>query len=317
MRSFMSVKVEFSDLDGLSWSRSALRKRYHVGLVFLPINVCPGTEVLSQDTDSMRASPSPNPSRLHLNQNHVHHHHVTRSPNSPSAPAFAVLTNADLASFSSEDTIRVSSVSTSSRQIPIHHHDPHNPHNHHHHPHSSHHHPAPQHHKRNSRSRSPVKGLFPGGVPLARERRASCERRVSLERRAPDERKVPVERNLSGDDPFADVDNIHSIISLVDGPGHGDSGTINGNRGRIRGPRSWSPSQTRAQVAPVPTPCPPAPPTLSKLRFPALKPVMKLPIRDYDFSADSDDEELKTPIASRHPPLFSMGSGGMQSQTVC
>ncbi|PFH46289.1 hypothetical protein AMATHDRAFT_8007 [Amanita thiersii Skay4041] len=76
LRSFQSVKFEFSDLDGLSWSDSALRKL----------------------------------------------HKESRTAKNSNNATFVVLTNADLASFSPDDTIRVSSLCrprSSSRSNPV------------------------------------------------------------------------------------------------------------------------------------------------------------------------------------------------------
>jgi len=109
LKSFTSVKVEFTDLDGLRWSQTALRK-----------------------FPSFHSSTS----------------HTTSKNNT-----FVVLTNADLANFSAEDTIRVSTSSTKMRprypgqQATV--------------PHLTT--LLPQSHRRHrdgNRSRSPIKGLF-------------------------------------------------------------------------------------------------------------------------------------------------------------
>jgi len=112
LKSFTSVKVEFTDLDGLRWSQTALHK--------FPTNVA------------------------HLSPTS----HATSKDNT-----FVVLTNADLANFSAEDTIRVSASTTRLRprhpgyQVTL--------------PHitsESH-----RRHRNGSRSRSPIKGLFQPG----------------------------------------------------------------------------------------------------------------------------------------------------------
>lgn len=92
LRPFASVKFEFSDLDGLRWTSSALhRRQVH------------------------------QPQRPDAPQKRLHR--------ATTSTAFVVLTNADLAAFSGEDTIRVSVTSVD--------------------------------HRNGKRSRSPLKGLFP------------------------------------------------------------------------------------------------------------------------------------------------------------
>jgi hypothetical protein len=77
LKSFTSVKVEFTDLDGLRWSQTALRR-------FPPFHI--NTPNISSTS------------------------HATSKNNT-----FVVLTNADLANFSAEDTIRVSTSSSKMR----------------------------------------------------------------------------------------------------------------------------------------------------------------------------------------------------------
>ncbi|KAF8151290.1 hypothetical protein B0H34DRAFT_124236 [Crassisporium funariophilum] len=120
MKPFTSVKVEFSDLDGLRWTQTALRK-------FQPLQRHASAHVASS-------------------------HHASMIHNT-----FVVLTNADLASFSPEDTIRVSGSTTKARprfpsQPTV----------------VSHHHASlffgtntHRRHRDGSRPRSPIKGLFP------------------------------------------------------------------------------------------------------------------------------------------------------------
>ncbi|KAF8815591.1 hypothetical protein BYT27DRAFT_7128762 [Phlegmacium glaucopus] len=113
LKSFTSVKVEFTDLDGLRWSQTALRK-------IQPFHR--------------------SPARLSTSQ--------PKSKNT-----FVVLTNADLASFSPEDTIRVSASTTQlwprypGQQTTT--------------PHLTTLFPQPPRwHRDGSRSRSPIKGVF-------------------------------------------------------------------------------------------------------------------------------------------------------------
>ncbi|KAJ7594105.1 hypothetical protein C8J56DRAFT_1160803 [Mycena floridula] len=88
-RSFTSVKVEFSDLDGLSWTRSALR---------LP------TRDLTRSDSSIT---SPSQTVNHCTPNNAR-------PSSPSTPAFTVLTNTNFGSLD-DGTIRGTSRSHSPR----------------------------------------------------------------------------------------------------------------------------------------------------------------------------------------------------------
>lgn len=112
LKPFTSVKVEFTDLDGLRWSQTALRR-------FPPFH---------------RNTPHLSPTS-----------HVTSKNNT-----FVVLTNADLANFSAEDTIRVSASTTKiwprypGQQATM--------------PHLTT--ESPRRHRDGSRSRSPIKGLF-------------------------------------------------------------------------------------------------------------------------------------------------------------
>ncbi|KAF8884636.1 hypothetical protein BD779DRAFT_1536195 [Infundibulicybe gibba] len=137
--SFKSVKVEFSDLDGLKWTGSALRRRK-----FQPPHASSSRGIVSPGVNSS----------------------VAQSPNTLSKPqAFAVLTNAELALFHPEDTIRASSrrtpqpqrspthTSSSDRSCPRSVSMNTSPPSH----------PAPTglcNHRNGTRSRSPVKGLF-------------------------------------------------------------------------------------------------------------------------------------------------------------
>ena len=95
MKLFTSVKVEFTDLDGLRWSQTALRRfpvRYlvHTSRRHLePIK----NIVFSQKYSSYFSNFS-----CHIQNN-----------------TFVVLTNTDLANFSAEDTIRVSTSATKLR----------------------------------------------------------------------------------------------------------------------------------------------------------------------------------------------------------
>ncbi|KAF9458299.1 hypothetical protein BDZ94DRAFT_1270955 [Collybia nuda] len=124
LRSFTSVKVEFSDLDGLKWTHSALRRR--------------------------QGAPHP------------------KSPVSPTPPnhTFVILTNADLASFSPEDTIRASAARPRPR-FPSHYSSPNL--------------------SRGSRagspanSRSPVKSLFSGASPKLSSRYKESRRASDIE----------------------------------------------------------------------------------------------------------------------------------------
>jgi len=117
LKSFTSVKVEFTDLDGLRWSQTALRR-----------------------------FPS-----FHRNIPHISPTSHSTSKNN----TFVVLTNADLANFSPEDTIRVSTSTSATKLRPRYTgHPPSTPHL------ST---LLPQLHRRHrdgNRSRSPIKGLF-------------------------------------------------------------------------------------------------------------------------------------------------------------
>lgn len=93
-RSFTSVKVEFSDLDGLTW---------HVPRPHAPSRTMP-------------------PAPVHTNS---HPRAPSSAPPLPPGLAFVVLTNADLASFSPEDTIRVSAASSRSHPRSTHPSSPH------------------------------------------------------------------------------------------------------------------------------------------------------------------------------------------------
>ncbi|KAF9474147.1 hypothetical protein BDN70DRAFT_936881 [Pholiota conissans] len=129
LRPFAAVKAEFADLDGLRWTQTALRRR-----------------------QTSHHNPTPNPTHNPANQ-------------AINNTTFAVLTNADLASFAPGDTIRIPPLPSRNRprfpsplirgttslpdtQPTT---DPHsNPHRH----------PPPNNHRDGTRQRSPIKGLF-------------------------------------------------------------------------------------------------------------------------------------------------------------
>ncbi|KAF8180885.1 hypothetical protein BJ912DRAFT_1044810 [Pholiota molesta] len=128
LRPFAAVKAEFADLDGLRWTQTALRRRQ---------------------------PPAP-----------PHHHHRAHDPDASiytpaTANAFAVLTNADLAAFAPDDTIRAphppprtrprfpSPLIRGATSLP-----PADS------PREHHARPPPAGHRDGTRTRSPVKGLF-------------------------------------------------------------------------------------------------------------------------------------------------------------
>ncbi|KAF9240825.1 hypothetical protein BU15DRAFT_73686 [Melanogaster broomeanus] len=116
--SFESVKTEFSDLDGLSWSR------YPVPLVTNPwvyeestpklrcmeLGEFPSASGPCDTRPSAHTRPYPHPHAHH------HHHHTHAQYCSSSKPLpYTLSSRAELASFAPEDTIRVSHLHQSSR----------------------------------------------------------------------------------------------------------------------------------------------------------------------------------------------------------
>ncbi|EGN97664.1 hypothetical protein SERLA73DRAFT_184461 [Serpula lacrymans var. lacrymans S7.3] len=91
--SFKSVKTEFSDLDGLSWSRYT--KSGHDNWV--------------------ADDPTPKPSCTEFDQFQIRPVHIQPK----SMPPYAVLSHAELASFAPEETIRVSRLGSQSPRSPL------------------------------------------------------------------------------------------------------------------------------------------------------------------------------------------------------
>ncbi|PPQ87880.1 hypothetical protein CVT25_000717 [Psilocybe cyanescens] len=115
MQPFATVKAEFADLDGLRWTQTALSKlQPRSAAARLASPSTPGTVprpllapcLQPRSAAARLASPSSN-----ANGNVNGTAHTTINSNSNK---FVVLTYADLASFSVDDTIRVSSSSSSS-----------------------------------------------------------------------------------------------------------------------------------------------------------------------------------------------------------
>ncbi|KAF9221161.1 hypothetical protein BS17DRAFT_786001 [Gyrodon lividus] len=113
--SFESVKTEFSDLDGLSWSR------YPVPLVTNPwAHEEPTPKPTHTELGEFPSASEPchdnRPSTLTQPHSYSHSPHTHAQPHLSAKPiSYAISSRAELASFAPEDTIRASRLTQSSR----------------------------------------------------------------------------------------------------------------------------------------------------------------------------------------------------------
>ncbi|KIJ62507.1 hypothetical protein HYDPIDRAFT_114642 [Hydnomerulius pinastri MD-312] len=122
--SFESVKTEFSDLDGLSWSR------YPVPLVTNPwAHEEPTPKATCTELGEFPSSSDPCSTHPHAPNPHASHprpsssrHYSPLHPHRPSKSqplSYAISSRAELASFAPEDTIRASRLLSQSSRSPL------------------------------------------------------------------------------------------------------------------------------------------------------------------------------------------------------
>ncbi|KAH0835600.1 hypothetical protein J3R83DRAFT_9325 [Lanmaoa asiatica] len=108
--SFESVKTEFSDLDGLSWSR------YPVPLVTNPWAVEePTPKLTSTEIDEFPTAHDPCDMRTPVHSPTFPRHHSPQRRPPPNLLPYASSSRADITSFAPQDTIRVSRLAQASR----------------------------------------------------------------------------------------------------------------------------------------------------------------------------------------------------------